>query len=455
MTIKPADWKQRTVPFGDIDFDRVNMQLSTERYRCPHYGDRERRAVWMKTWQVVGRADELPDAGDWKEHRIFDQSYVVARGSDGGLRGFVNACRHRGNKICHGKGHSARITCPYHLWSYSLEGRLVGVARPDLVGPIDKNALGLLEVSVDCFAGFIFLNPDPQAKSLAEFLGEDVAACLAPYRLEEMVPVGMDVKETLNCNWKVVMDAFSEGYHIIGVHPELLSITGVEAGASRHGFYGDHGMTVRPFEVKDLDVCSLEQQVEGIRALTSTFPSVKEVLPLFEEMIDGYRNAAGELEFPEGMSVRRVLQKATRQSLTALGMDVSGLTDEQMSDNQAWYLFPNFFATIRAGEMTTILPAPHPSGDPGRCVWHVTAYKWMPPELRDKNRAQLVEVQVPGSYPYFLALQQDYDQMQRQQEGLSNVALQNVRLVREEVNVSRFHAVLDRYMAMAEDTKSQ
>lgn len=446
MAAQPGDWKNNTVRFGDIDFASLNMHIPTDRYISQDYADRERQAIWMKTWQVVGRADELPRAGDWKEHRIFNQSYIVVRGRDDKLRGFVNACRHRGNKICEGKGNSRGFTCPYHLWSYAHDGRLVGMARPDLVGPIDREQYGLLPVSVDCFAGFIFLNPDPDAEPLAEFIGKDVADGLAPYRLEEMVPFGMDVKEELDCNWKVVMDAFSEGYHIIGIHPELLSVTGVEAGASRHGFYGDHGMVVRPFEVKNLDECGLEEQVEGIRSLTSTFPGVGEVLPLFEELIAGYRNADGELDFPEGITVRRVLQKATREVLTAKGLDVSGLSDEQMSDNQAWYLFPNFFATIRAGEMTTILPGPHPSGDPGRCIWHVTAYKWLPPELREEQRAEPVVVTERGSYPYFLALQQDYDQMQRQQEGLNNVALKSARLVREEVNVARFHAVLDRYM---------
>lgn len=446
MSAQPRDWKKNTVRHGEIDFDKINFDISTDRYISQEYADRERARVWMKTWQIVGRADELPETGDWKEHKIFNQSYVVVRGSDGQIRGFVNACRHRGNKICNGKGNSARLTCTYHRWSYAHDGRLIGVARPDLVGPIDKEKLGLIEVPVDCFAGFIFLNPDPDAGPLAEFIGKEVAEGLAPYKLEEMIPVGMDVKEALNCNWKVIIDAFSEGYHIIGIHPELLSVTGVEAGASRHGFYGDHGMVVRPFEVKNLDECSLEQQVEGIRSLTSTFPSVKEVLPLFEELIAGFRNAQGELAFLSGMTVRKVLQQATRETLTAKGMDVSGLTDDQMSDNQAWYFFPNFFATIRAGEMTMILPVPHPSGDPGRCIWHVTAYKWLPPEDREAHRAELLVVEEPGSYPYFLALQQDYDQMQRQQEGLSNLALETTRLVREEVNVARFHEVLDRYM---------
>lgn len=446
--VQSGDWLQTTKPLPELDFDRLNLHITTDRYTSQEFQQRERDAIWMKVWQIIGRADELPEAGDWKVYRIFDQSYVIVRDKDGKIRGFVNACRHRGNVLCQGtKGHaSGRFTCPYHLWSYGLDGRLVGVARPDLVGPIDKATLGLLEVAVDCFAGFIFLNPDPDAKPLAEFLGNDVIAGLAPYKLDEMIPVGMDVRESLDCNWKVVIDAFSEGYHIIGVHPELLSVIDLEAGNSRHGFYGDHGMAVAPFEVKNVKSCSLEQQVEGIRALPGTFPSVAEVLPLFERLVDAYRNKDGTLAFPNGVSVRTPLQRATRETLTAKGLDVSGLTDDQMSDNQGWFLFPNFFMTIRAGEATVIMSFPHPDGDPNRCVWHVTAYMWLPAELRRQYRAELVDVKEAGTYKYFLALQQDYDQMPRQQQGLRNHALKFMALAREEVSIARFHSVLDRYL---------
>lgn len=433
--------------FAELELDRYPVEIATDRYTSPEIQQREREAIWMKVWQIAGRADELPEPGDWKEYRILDQSFLIVRGKDSELRGFVNACRHRGNALCEGKGNAARFTCPYHLWSYGLDGSLLAVARPDLVGPIDKAELGLRQVPVDCFAGFIFLNPDPEAKPLAEFLGREVIAGLAPYRLDEMVPVGMDVREALDCNWKVVMDAFSEGYHIVGVHPELLRVIELEAGNSRYGFWGDHGVAVAPFEVKNVAGFGPEEQVQGIRELPGTFPTVAEVLPRFEQLVDGYRDDAGRLEFPDGVSARNLLQRATRDTLTAKGLDVSALTDDQMSDNQGWVLFPNFFMTIRAGEATTIMAFPHPDGDPNRCIWHVTAYMWLPPEHRAAYRAQLVEVEERGSYPYFLALQQDYDQMQRQQRGLRNSGLGSLRLAQEEICVARFHSVLDRYLA--------
>jgi nitrite reductase/ring-hydroxylating ferredoxin subunit len=435
-------------PFSEIDFERLNWRIPTDRYTSPEIQQRERELIWTKVWQIVGREDELPDSGDWKEYRIFDQSFVIVRGQDGKLRGFVNACRHRGNMLCQGKGHSARFTCPYHLWTYALDGRLLAVARPDLVGSIDKSEHGLVEVPVECFAGFIFLNPDPSAAPLNAFLGNEVMERLSAYKLDQMTPVGMDVREALDCNWKVVMDAFSEGYHIIGVHPELLKVIDLEAGNSRHGFFGDHGMAVSPFEVRNVNECSLEEQVQAIRELPGTFPTVAEVLPRFEELVNGYRDADGALVFPHGVTVRGLLQVATRESLTAKGLDVSRLSDDQMSDNQGWFLFPNFFMTIRAGEATVIMSYPHPEGDPNRCIWHVTAYVWLPPELRAQYRAEPVEVTEHGSYPYFLALQQDYEQMPRQQLGLRNDGLGYMSIIREELSIARFHSTIDRYLGL-------
>jgi nitrite reductase/ring-hydroxylating ferredoxin subunit len=444
---KSGKWIDRTVAWSELDFDRFQMRISTDRYTSRAFEERERELIWMKVWQVVGRADELPEAGDWKEYRIFDQSYVIVRGNDGALRGFVNACRHRGNALCQGgKGHAeGRLKCPYHLWSYALDGRLVGVGRPDLVGPIDKAEHGLLPVPVECFAGFIFLNPDPDAVPLAEFLGKEVLELLAPYHLELMVPV-MNVRESLDCNWKVVMDAFAEGYHIEGIHPQLLSVIEIEPARNRFGFFGDHGVAVAPFEVARKGAVGPEQEIEGIRALPATFPGVAAVLPRFEELVGAYRNQEGVLHYPEGVTGRTLLQQATRENLTRSGLDVSGLSDDQMSDNQGWFLFPNFMMTVRAGECHVIMSVPHPDGDPNRCLWHVASYMYLPPEYQ-AYRVQLTEVDVPGSYQYFLALQQDYEQMPRQQQGLRNHALKFMSLAREEVNIARFHAIVDRYLA--------
>lgn len=443
QTARPGEWVDTGPGLSDLDFDRYDMRVSTDRYTSREFAAREREAVWMRVWQVVCRVDQLLEAGDWREYEIYDQSFLVVRGKDGRLRGFVNACRHRGNVLCRGgSGNTARFVCPYHLWSYDLEGHLKGVARPDLVGPIDKEELGLLEVPVDTFAGFVFLNPDPDAAPLADFLGEEVVRLMAPYHLDEMVTV-LDVREAIDCNWKVVMDAFQEGYHIQGIHPELLKVIVIDPTTTRYRFWDDHEVAVAPFEVANADP---EEELEGIRALPATFPSVTGYLPRFEELVAEHRDDDGKLGYPEGVTARGLLQQATRETLTGMGFDVEGLTDAQITDNHGWLLFPNFFMTIRAGEATVITAVPHPEGDPNRCVWHIRSYMWLPEEFRDAFRAEPIEVEEPGSYEYFLALQQDYIQMPRQQLGLRNTRLEYMALVREEVGIARFHTALDRYL---------
>lgn len=445
-SVKSGECIDNAPYLSGLDFERFQMRVSTERYSSREYHERERDLLWMRVWQVAGRADELPEAGDWKEHRIFDQSYVIVRGEDGQIRGFVNACRHRGNLLCEGKGHSSRFRCPYHRWQYSLDGRLLVVPKPDFDGPLDqfvgsKDELSLRKASVECFAGFIFLNPDPDAAPLAEFLGE-IADLLAPYHLEDMVPVGLNVRESLNCNWKVVMDAFQEGYHIQGIHPEL--VPAMDESKERYRFFGDHSVATAPFGASNMAGLDPERQIEAIRKLPATFPGVVEVLPRFEELVGSWRNKDGAVEFPEGVTARTLLQHATRDTLSNKGLDVSGLTDNQLSDNQFYLLFPNFFLTIRAGEATFIGSVPHPDGDPNRCIWHVVGYQWLPAEKRAEQRAELIDE--PKDFKYFLALQQDYDQMQRQQKGLRNRPLEFMTLTRQEVRLAWFHSVLDGWL---------
>ncbi|MFZ2174047.1 MAG: SRPBCC family protein [Rhodococcus sp. (in: high G+C Gram-positive bacteria)] len=448
QSARPGEWVDTGKGLADLDLDQFKMKITTDRYTSPEYAERERKSIWMRTWQVTGRADELPEVGDRKEYRIYDQSYMLVRGKDGRIRGFVNACRHRGNVLCRGTGTGARIVCPYHLWSYDLEGRLKGVSRPDLAGQIDKDEHMLLQVPVECFAGFIFLNPDPDAAPLADFLGEGLADLLAPYHLDEMTTV-LNVRESVDCNWKVVIDAFSEGYHIAGIHPELLRVISIDPATTRYRFFDDHSVSVAPFEVANVKDFGPEQELEGIRDLPGTFPGVAAYLPRFEELVNGYRDADGTLVYPEGVTGRSLLQQATRETLTGMGFDVSALTDAQMSDNHGWVLFPNFFMTIRAGEATVIMAVPHPDGDPNRCIWHITSFMWLPEEYRESAHAELIEVEEPGSFKYFLALQQDYEQMPRQQIGLRNSTLTHMSLVKEEVPIAKYHTVLDRYLADA------
>lgn len=437
----------------EINFVPFKMRVATDRYYSPEYHERERQRLWMRVWQVACRADDIPEAGDWQVYSIFDQTYVVVRGKDGAVRCFVNACRHRGNAFCEGKGHSARFTCPYHNWSYGLDGACLSVAKPDYDGALEefvgcgKEELGLVQVPAECFGGFVFINPDRQAEPLREFLGE-IVDLLEPYRLDEMIPVGLNVREAVDCNWKVVMDAFQEGYHVQAVHPEL--VKAMDESKERYGFFGDHSVATGPFGDANMDDFGPAKQVESVHYLPATFPGVATVLPRFDELVGEHRQADGTLDFPEGINGRLLLQRATRDTLTARGLDVSRLTDIQMSDNHFHLVFPNLFMTIRAGECTMISSVPHPEGDPNRCIWHVMNLMWVPPEDRTAMREPLNEIAEGDHFPYFLALEQDYVQMARQQLGLRNSALKEMALTRQEVRLAHYHSALDGWVDSGE-----
>ena len=440
-----------TAPYiKDLDFTPFRMRASTERYWSVEFHEREREKLWMRVWQTVGRAEDIPEAGDWMEYKLFDQSYVVVRGRDGAIRGFVNACRHRGNAFCEGRGNAPRFTCPYHNWSYGLDGQCLSVARPDFDGTIEefvgaaKEELGLIAVSVECFAGFIFLNPDPDAAPLADFLG-DARDMLEPYRIDEMVALGMNVRETIECNWKVVMDAFQEGYHVQGVHPELAHMTNL--GAEHCVITGEHAVTCVPFAASNQAGLGLEDEIAGYLGLpVENFPGFAEALPRFAEIVAGYRRSDGLLDLPEGVTPIGMLQQAVRDRLTAKGLDVSGLTDDQMSDYQYWFLFPNVFMQVRSGDGTAIIAEPHPSGDPNRCRWRAIALMWLPPEEREAQRTPLTEIAEDDHFPYFLALQQDFDQMAIQQRGLRNRQMTHQRLTIQEPKIHHFHSRVDHWV---------
>ena len=305
----------------------------------------------------------------------------LVRQKDGGVRGFVNACRHRGNAFCEGQGHAARFTCPYHNWSYALDGQCLAVAKPDYDGPVeefvgDKADLGLIAVPVEEFAGFLFLNPDPAARPLAEFLGP-AGPVLEAYRLDDMIPYGLNVRETIRANWKAALDAFLEGYHVQGIHPELLSFTDIRR--ERCGFFGLHAATTVPFGAPGKQDAGGAEGVAIVRGLpAANFPGLAEVLPRFEQLVAGYGAAV-----PDDVTGRSLLQQATRESMTEQGADVARLTDNQLSDYQFWLLFPNVYMQLRSGEATVIWFRPDPAGDPSRCFWQVTNLQWFPKGERD------------------------------------------------------------------------
>ena len=217
----------------------------------PEFFDREKQDVFMKTWLVVGREDEIPNVGDYKVKKIHfaRTSVILMRGKDGVVRGHHNTCSHRGNKVIvetgeetFGRSKAAVVTCRFHGWVYDASGKLLSVPEEERFAPcFDKGTSGLAPVHVDVWEGFLFVNlaSEPQ-QSLKDFLG-DMDAHLGGYPYGRMSQC-FSYSTMLNCNWKIALDAFSEAYHVSTIHagsfPNVFS-----SGLADVVLLGDHRST--------------------------------------------------------------------------------------------------------------------------------------------------------------------------------------------------------------------
>src|SRR5688572_21250481 len=195
-----------------------------ERYTSREFVDLEMERLWPRVWQVACREEELPSVGDYVEYVIGDQSILVVRSAPDSITASYNACLHRGTRLASGRGHLAdeRIRCRFHAWEYALDGRLTHVVDRDEFGPMPEG-LRLPEVKVGRWGGFVFVNLDPDAEPLLDFL-DPLPQLLAPYRMEDM-RLRSYLTTFLPANWKVVVDAFNEAYHVQGTHTQILPWT--------------------------------------------------------------------------------------------------------------------------------------------------------------------------------------------------------------------------------------
>jgi len=179
----------------------------------------EYERVILPSWQFVCHVNQLKNPGDFATLDMMRDSVLVTRGKDGEIRAFSNVCRHRGAKLLDGTGScKGRIRCPYHGWSYALDGRLMGVPSEQTFPGMKKADFGLKPVEMEIILGLVFVRLVPGGPSLAEMF-KDFIEMARPYRLEEMEPIQQLWTGSWNCNWKVAVDNNLENYHVPVGHP--------------------------------------------------------------------------------------------------------------------------------------------------------------------------------------------------------------------------------------------
>ena len=193
-------------------------------YTDPRVAHLELQSVFSRNWQAVGRLAQLEKPGDYITASVANEPIVVVRGRDGKLRAFYNVCRHHAmtvmNEPC---GHAEHMRCPYHGWTYNLEGELRGMTEFEGVKNFERADNGLVPVRVEPWENFVFVNLDPSAPSLHDFLGS-LVKLVKPLGFGQLKFVERR-SYIQNCNWKVYVDNFLDGgYHVPHMHKGLNSV---------------------------------------------------------------------------------------------------------------------------------------------------------------------------------------------------------------------------------------
>jgi choline monooxygenase len=196
--------------------------LPSRWYTDPALLEAERSAVFGATWQAVGHAARVAEPGSYLACDIAGEPALVTRAADGVLRAFSNVCRHRGAELCTGNGTASVIRCPYHAWTYTLDGALHGAPEFEGVADWDRARVRLPEFRVEIWGPYVFVCQDAAAPPLAEIMGAIPA---------EVAEIGCPVDRlcfaarrdyVIECNWKVYVDNYLEGYHLPAAHPGLM-----------------------------------------------------------------------------------------------------------------------------------------------------------------------------------------------------------------------------------------
>lgn len=434
------DWPKQTVRGHTLDGNR---------YTSREFAEQEWDTVWTKVWLLLGREDEMPNPGDWQQEEVGRESILMVRQQDDSIKAFYNVCQHRGHRlVSEEKGHVRRFICPYHSWAWNTDGTLDFVQDPESFP--DGNPCGKLlleEVPCDTFAGFVWINMNPDCVSLREYLGP-VWGDWAVYGIETWKRYV--AKTTVApVNWKVVMDNFNESYHVNTVHKPK----GADVEKLRIHSGIDTSYTTTRFDMAD----------EGHGRMI---------------MLGGYGGSAadktGEVGEPlagilreweldpldftgRGEETREALQQARRKLGPGRGFDYfDNLNDSQLTDAYHYTLFPNFAVSVWVDGFHFLRARPHPT-DPQKCIFDNW---WYAPDPEGSSgpvyttaglveRDAVVEHEVfeAGTQSMGLTIDQDMSIFPAQQMGMRSRGYKGSYLSGQESRVSRLHELLDDYIA--------
>jgi phenylpropionate dioxygenase-like ring-hydroxylating dioxygenase large terminal subunit len=414
-------------------------------YYDPELFKREQEDFWPKVWTMAGRVTDVAEVGDYFTYELGPESFIIVRSSPDEIKAFYNVCPHRGNRIAYNDmGHTSDFTCSFHSWQFSLDGKLKRITDEELFHPkVICDRPGLKDVRCEIWAGFVFINMNPDAAPLLDSLGV-IPEHLGPYNIQNF-RIFKDYEIEFNTNWKTAVDAFIEVYHVHSLHSELEALA--ETKLCQHDLFDKgHSRSIIPEGV-------VSHRVE---------PQPADLNPALAVMLKQYGVDPATYDGPPN-DVRDYLVPFKRKWGEENGVDFSGLTDLQLKTLYSYHLFPNM--TLNLFESVCIVQRwlPHAT-DPLKCTYSVQT---MFPLLNDPsktllditNQAQEDEfvtmdpnhrpprIKTTNGMDLGYVLNQDIEQLQQQQRGIRSRAFDGMRFSAQEIRIPHYRDEIDRYIS--------
>lgn len=440
-----------TEPLAPVRDDYVPK----EAYISREWAELEKRKLWSRVWQVACREEELKAVGDYVTYDICDNSFIVVRTAPDTIRAYYNVCMHRGRRLTTACGHARVFHCNFHGWRWNLDGSINRVLdRHDWDGcpSVSDEDFALREAKVDTWGGYVYLNPDPDAEPLADFLAP-MPEFIDPFEFQNW-RYRWNVSVKVPCNWKVALEAFNEGYHVAGTHPQLLKSMGDDV--TRSFTFGKHGMfnysastrpygapsprtglpvpdDLRPGIISFFDEMNLtlraiysERDTEASRRLMSECSATDDPLALVGKLAE--------------------FQKEAAEAAGAGWPDVS--FEQLVRAGSDWHVFPNqVFLWYYDGAISY---RARPDGDnPDSCIFDIWALQRYAPGAEPTLERQVFHG--PDDWKQFdkvsIILAQDFANMEEVQRGMKSDAFVAARTSpMQETSVSNLHRWIAAYV---------
>ncbi len=411
-----------------------SSSVPRERYLSRAVHELEVEKVWRRVWQMACRLEQIPEVGDSLVYSAPGLSLVVVRAGPEEIRAFHNSCLHRGTVLRTVPGHIEELRCPFHGFTWNLDGTFAGMPCPWDFPHVDPATFCLPEARVGTWGGFVFVTADPAAPTLEHYL-EILPEHFASWDLGDRY-LSAHVVRVVPCNWKVALEAFLESYHTVAVHPQLLKTSGdtqTQYDVYRGVRHVSRMITPVGITSEHVDAHVDEQDILGAMFLTKD---------------------DADAVVPDGATARHVLADRTRRQLAErTGADYSSITDCEALDGIEYFVFPNFVPW--AGFTTPLVYRFRPHGDDHAAT--VMEVMLLEPLPRSGPRPPTVATRhlEPGQrwadapeLGYLgRILDQDTATLARIQRGLEAAAGPDITLARyQESRIRHFHATLGEYL---------